>query len=238
VPSYATPAAPPPEFQIVGETYSVRAPGSLPTSDLPMSLRLAVAPQILGSIDPQTLVLAVYDPGGWQVLGGDLLTERASYSVTTTTRRFGIYALMSGSIWRDSFADLEGLDESASSGVTVGLVNDELALVPEPGASGSAVSRLILSKPAAWGTLTYSATVPIGAQFAVDLLSADGSVLLQDVASGTNLTQIDAQTHPSVRLRTRLTPGPDGERPGLFNWGISWTSAASREQVYLPLVQR
>lgn len=240
VPSYATPAPPPTGYRIVGETYSVRAPGSLPIADLPMSLRLAVAPVLLGSIDPQTLVLAVWDVVSrrWEILGGDLLTDQAGHAVTATTRRFGTYAVMSGPAWRDSFADLEGLDLPTSSGVTLGLVDDELALVPEPGATASAVSRLISASPAAWDTLSYSATVPLGASLTVDVLADNGSVLLENVASGVSLKDIDPKAYKDVRLRARLTAGPRGERPGLFSWSVTWQGAADREQVFLPLIRR
>jgi hypothetical protein len=239
-PSYAAPAPPPEGYRIVGGAYSVRAPGSLPTADLPMSLRLTVAPQTLGDIDPQTLVLAVWDPDGrrWEILGGDLLTDLPTRAVAATTRRFGTYALMSGPAWRDSFADLEGLDQGASSGVTLGLITNELALVPEPGVAGSAVSRLISADPARWGAVTYSAAVPPGARLAVDLLAADGSVLLADVASGASLAGIDARAHQGVRLRARLSAGPGGERPGLFSWGITWQSAERRQRLFLPLLTR
>jgi hypothetical protein len=243
VPSYAAPAPPPPGYQMVGETYSVRAPGSLPTADLPMSLRMTVSPQLLGALDPQTLVIAVWNGqpgknGSWEILGGELLTDLASRAVAATTRRFGTFALMSGPAWSDSFADLEGLDLPTSSGVTLGLVNDELALVPEPEADGVAVSRLINASPTTWGTLSYSAIVPPESQLAVDLLSADGSLLLEDVTSGTSLASIDGQVHPNVRLRVRLTAGPLGERPALLGWGITWQSAESRRQLFLPLIVR
>lgn len=80
--------------------------------------------------------------------------------------------------------------------------------------------------------------MPTGAQLFIDLLSADGSVLLEDVASGASLASVDARLHQAVRLRARLSAGAGGARPGLFSWGITWQGATSRTQVFLPLIAR
>jgi hypothetical protein len=242
VPSYAPPGAPPSGYQIVGATYSVRASGSLLQSERPMSLRMAYSSQQLGGIDPHTLQIAVWDPLGrrWDILGGELQSDPSRQQVAVTTVRFGSYALVSGPAWSDSFADLEGLDLAASSGVTLGLVDDELALVPEmPTGSGTAVSRTISAGAAAnWGTATYSARVPLGAQLAVDILSADGGLLLADIPSGADISSIDVLAHPSVRLRARMAAAPSGARPGLFGWGVSWQGADERSRIYLPALAR
>ncbi len=240
VPSYAPPAPPPAGYRIVGDTYSVRASGSLLVTDRPMALSLGYTPEQLGSLDPHTLEVVVWDPAGrrWEPLGGVFLADGDNPRVASDTRRFGAYTLMSGPAWRDHFGDLEGLDPAMSSEVDLGVIAGDPALVPTTG-QGVAVSRQITATEARrWGSLSYEAVVPPGARLAIDLLSADGRLLAEDLVSGADLTTITTEEHPALRLRARLTTAPDGARPGLVTWRLTWQGTADRQGLYLPVVAR
>lgn len=230
VPSYAPPGSAPAGNHFVGNAYSARASGARLVSDKPMSLRLYYTDAALGQFDAHSLAIFAWDAGAgsWVKLGGELFADRRYLS--TITSRFTTYALMATTTWRDTFSDLTGLDEARTRNVTLGLSNDQIALVLDatPG-SGEAISQPVATTSlGGWGSFAYTATRPSDTTLAFDVLSEDGTVLLSDVADDASLGAIDAARYPRLRLRARLTSSVAGISPGLSNWQVTWREVAYR----------
>ena len=230
------PGPPPAGHSFVGQTYSARASGAIITSTQPMLLNLAYTSLALGETDPHTLSAFAWDPVSmaWQDLGGDLHSLIGQY-LSTITDRFTVYGLMSTTRWRDIFADFSGLSEWEH--VYVPPLSDELAL-DGTALSGTAVSRPITPTVSSmeWGHLTYTRTVPAGTSFVVDVLAGDGSLLIEEVASGTSLDTLDPMTHPSLKLRAVLSTDNLANSPRLDEWIITWQPR--RWNTYLPIILR
>ena len=104
------------------------------------------------------------------------------------------------------------------------------------GPDGTAVSvELAPLDLRAWETVVYTATEPVSTLLQIDVLAADGTVLLADVGSGENLAGIDPRQHPALKLRARLSTEAEHLTPNLEAWGVRWRTL---ERVYLPLVAR
>jgi len=76
-----------------------------------------------------------------------------------------------------------------------------------------------------WGTVDYVVDRPSGASvMRVDVVSAEGDVLLADVAPGTSLDSLDPYRYPSLALRASLEsdPGDCARRPVLRAWQVTW----------------
>jgi hypothetical protein len=239
VPSYAPPGPLPLGHRLVGSVYSVRASGAVLVADRPMSLRLCYSETTLAGADPHTLAIFAWDAyhERWDTLGGTLFSTQQYVSVAT--RRFTTYALMATPTWRDEFDDLSGLDFARFNNVTWGGTpgNRTLVLV-STATGGSAVSNPITPTTgfAAWGSLAFSRTIdPPTTTLTVDVLGLDGSTVLADVASGTNLADlVDPAQHPSLRLRVNMSSTVRGETPALDRWQLAWQIKESK--VYLPMV--
>ena len=242
VPSYGLPGPLPKGHRPVGSIYSVRAAGALSETDRPMSLRLYYNDTILAGADPHTLAIFAWDAHyeRWENLEGTLHTTPQQY-LSVATSRFTTYALVATTTWRDEFFDLSGLDFTQLDNVTWGGTpgNRTLILASTPG-SGGAVSQLITPTPtiaiSGWGMLAFTGTSdPPTTTLSVDILSADGTELLTDVASGTDLADlIDPAQYSSLRLRANMTSTAVEETPALERWELSWW--AERHKIYLPLV--
>jgi len=230
------PGPPPAGHSFVGQTYSARASGAIITSTQPMLLNLAYTSLALGETDPHTLSAFAWDPvsAEWQDLGGRLDSLIGQY-LSTVTDRFTVYSLMSTTRWRDIFADFSGLSEWEH--VYVPPLSDELEL-DGTALSGTAVSRPITPTVSSmeWGHLTYTRTVPAGTSLVVDLLAGDGSLLIEDVASGTSLDTLDPVTHPSLKLRADLSTDNVANSPRLDEWTITWQP--KHWTTYLPIILR
>jgi hypothetical protein len=87
----------------------------------------------------------------------------------------------------------------------------------------------------AWETVVYTATAPVSTALQIDVLAADGTLLLANVGEGEDLAGIDPALHPALKLRTRLSTEADHLTPNLEAWGVRWQTL---ERVYLPLVGR
>lgn len=238
VPSYAPPGPSPLGHRLVGRAYSVRASGAMLVADRPMSLRLYYNNATLAGADPHTLAIFAWDAYNrrWDNLGGGLSYDGQYLSVVTS--RFTTYALMATNTWRDDFdLNLNGLAEE--SNITWDLLwgNFRLVLSSTPG-SGSAVSKPITPTTdfANWGSLTFTCTVdPPTTTLTVDVLSLDGSAVLNDVASGTDLAAlVDPAQHPSLRLRVNMSSTVAGETPALDMWQLAWQV----HKVYLPVIMK
>jgi hypothetical protein len=239
--SYAPPGPPPWGHRLVGSAYSVRASGALTATNRPMILHLDYYPTTLAGADPHTLAIFAWDAYNkrWDNLGGTLFSTWQYVSVAT--RRFTTYALMATPTWRDEFDDLSGMDSAQFNHVTWGGTpeNRTLVLDSTPG-SGSAVSNPITPTTgfAAWGSLAFSRTIdPPTTTLTVDVLGLDGSTVLTDVASGTNLADlVDPAQYPCLRLRVNMSSTATGETPALNAWQLAWR--VEKHQVYLPVVLR
>jgi hypothetical protein len=86
-----------------------------------------------------------------------------------------------------------------------------------------------------WETVVYTATVPVSTALQIDVLAADGTVLLADVGRDQDLSAIDPAEHPALKLRANLSTEADHLTPNLEAWGVRWQTP---ERVYLPLVAR
>jgi len=88
---------------------------------------------------------------------------------------------------------------------------------------GSAVSVLIApASMGGWGQLLYTATVPAGSALRVDILDAISVTIWANLPSGADLSAIDIQAHPSLRLAARLSSGDGSGSPRLDAWSLSW----------------
>jgi hypothetical protein len=56
----------------------------------------------------------------------------------------------------------------------------------------------------AWETVVYTATEPVSTALQIDVLEADGTLLLADVGNGEDLAGIDPAEHPSLKRRARV----------------------------------
>jgi hypothetical protein len=239
--SYAPPGPPPWGHRLVGSAYSVRASGALTATNRPMILHLDYYPTTLAGADPHTLAIFAWDAYNkrWDNLGGTLFSTWQYVSVAT--RRFTTYALMATPTWRDEFDDLSGMDSAQFNHVTWGGTpeNRTLILSSTPD-SGSAVSNPITPTTgfAAWGSLAFSRTIdPPTTTLTVDVLGLDGSTVLTDVASGTNLADLaDPAQYPCLRLRVNMSSTAAEETPALNAWQLAWR--VEEHQVYLPVVLR
>jgi hypothetical protein len=243
VPSYgdALPGPLPLGCRLIGSAYTVRASGALTNTERPMLLRIYYGENPLFDGDPHTLAILAWDASNkrWDNLGATL--SSATECLSVATRRFTTYALVATPAWRDAFDDSSGMDLSQLDNVTRGGMpgNWQWILSNTPG-SGKAVSRLITPTIgfANWGSLTftYSADPPT-TTLAVDVLSLDGSEVLTDVASDTNLASVvDPAQHPSLRLRANMSSTVAGETPALEEWQLAWQVEAYK--VYLPVAKK
>lgn len=109
------------------------------------------------------------------------------------------------------------------------------AFKPAPGWTavvGYDLSGSVTSPPIApsglcgWQTLDFDAdTVPSGVSMTVDVLDANGALLVADVVTGTDLSQLDAiSAAPAIKLRANLTTTSPATTPILKRWSVSYTS--------------
>jgi len=241
VPSYGPPGPAPIGHRFVGSVYSARAAGAMVVTARPMNLRLHYDDDALVGADPHTLAIFAWDAYGrrWENLGGRLFYDQQYLSVATS--RFTTYALMATPAWRDDFDDFSGLNYPAEvSNVTLNVQSDNRALVLSSEAvTGSAVSRPITptTTSAGWGALTFTCTVaPPTTTLTVDVLSMNGTELLTNVASGTDLTSIAPTQYPALKLRANLSSTAAGETPALDRWQLTWQ--VEEHKVYLPMVSK
>jgi hypothetical protein len=102
--------------------------------------------------------------------------------------------------------------------------------------TGAAVSESIPPVDLwAWRDVFYTATIPISTSLTVDILSADGMVLISNASSGSNLASIDPSAYPAIKLRATLTTDNPAYTPELDAWGVRWVVGS---RCYLPVVLR
>ncbi|KKN17281.1 hypothetical protein LCGC14_0967420, partial [marine sediment metagenome] len=94
---------------------------------------------------------------------------------------------------------------------------------PIPSSSGSYITNAIdLPDSNTWGILVYTKTEPAGTSITIDILrAADNSVLLTDVASGTNLKDAGlSNTETSIKIRANISTD-NSETPILSDWQVN-----------------
>jgi hypothetical protein len=222
--------------QLVGQPYSVQASGATVTSTKPMLFKLFYTDTTLGGVDPHTLSILQWNPVSqkWDDLGGSL-DDAIEHSVSTTTDRFTVYALMGTTRWRDVFNDLSGLSEREHTEIL--LLSSELILDGTV-LTGTAVSRMITPTVSIgeWGTVSYTKTEPAGTSLTIDVLDASNNVALSNIADGTSLATLDPHLYPSLKLRANLATDDLDVTPRLDEWSITWQPRTCK--AYLPLILR
>mgnify|MGYP001293056611 CR=1 FL=1 len=87
-----------------------------------------------------------------------------------------------------------------------------------------------------WSSVAFSIDNPANTVLHVDILSRQGTVLLDNVSSSASLTSIDSTTHPSLRLRAELSTSAGDVSPQLLDWTVTWTTVSvSPESLYFLL---
>lgn len=87
----------------------------------------------------------------------------------------------------------------------------------------------------AWEKVNFSATIPAGTSLGVDVLSADGTVLLENVTDGGSLADIDPHQYPAIKLRATLSTTDPSRTPELNRWRLQWSV---QQRIYLPGIMR
>ena len=226
-----TPPGPAPVgHRLIGKSYSVRAPKSIPATAKAMRLQLFYEPEELNGVDARTL--AIYAWNGttkqWERAGGELV-ERSlrepPHVRLGNVKAFTVYALMVSNTWQDVFTDVDGLEPNGAT-MDISLVDGGpvLSLLDTPG-SDSATSLPIVPPDdiVQWGTITFMAGMKAPTTtLTVDVLSQDNAVILANVTSGDQLADLGLAPNQAIRLRVTMTSTAAGESPTLAAWQVSW----------------
>jgi hypothetical protein len=204
-----------------------------------MSLRMYYDYATLAGADPHNLAIFAWNASDkrWNNLGGRLFYEQ--HFLTLATRCFTTYALVATPSWRDEFDGFDGLDfPGPTQGVALGGTLENRTLVlRDTVTQGVAVSKPITPTGGFvhWDHLTFTRTVdPPTTTLTVDVLAPDGTPILTDVPSGIDLSQLDAEGYPALKLRANLSSTVLGASPALDRWLLTWQ--VEEHKVYVPLV--
>jgi hypothetical protein len=118
---------------------------------------------------------------------------------------------------------------------TVALNDIDLLYGTHP-VTGTAISMLV--SPAdllEWEEVIISSTVPVRTIVAIDILAADGTVLLQNAGNGDSLASIDPHEYPAMQLRATFATMDTSLTPDVDMWGVRWSVIT---KLYLPVVLR
>lgn len=235
--TFAPPGDPPAGHRLLGQAYAIRASGALTASLMPMLLTMDYEAAALGVVDPRTVSIFEWDDATyrWQELASTPFGAETTH--VKSISRFGAYALMAGTTWRDPFRNYDAVAAREHvrlvSGGRITLANGEN--------EGAIVSVPITptGKFAQWGELHYTVETPPGTSLTIDVLAEDNTLLLGDLPEGASLASIDPTLHPSVRLRATLRRTQPDEAPFLDEWAISWCPKMApgyASRIYLPLI--
>jgi len=94
---------------------------------------------------------------------------------------------------------------------------------------GDPIFNLVVYSPAitgfaAWNQILFSHSAPSGTSVRVDVLDAQGNLLLIDAQSGDSLGSIDPASHPALQLQVHLS-GNGTSTPQLDEWRIEMSTA-------------
>jgi hypothetical protein len=221
-------------YQLVGKSYNVRPSGSLTQTQKTMTLNFHFNEPLPGGNDPHTLTILRWNSLNqvWENIGGRLLND--SNTVTLSDKRFGIYALATAPIWRDSFAEVSLSGVSALSNTQRG---PGQTIILNNATSGSVTTIPITPTDGdRWGTLHFSATVPPSTTLTVDILDVNNTIILTKASDGLDLSSagVDIAAYPSLKLRANLSAASVGLTPQLHEWSLAWS--VEEQRVYLPLI--
>jgi hypothetical protein len=73
-----------------------------------------------------------------------------------------------------------------------------------------------------WTQIWYTATVPISTALQIDMWDVSNTPVLTDVASGADLSQLDVEIYPALKLVARLTTEDGSASPQLDAWALDW----------------
>lgn len=235
--TFAPPGDPPAGHHLLGQAYAIGASGALTESLLPMLLFMDYDAAALGDADPRTVSVFEWDTGAdrWRELASAPFGAETTHVQRIT--RFGTYALIAGTTWRDPFRNYSAV----AAREHVRLVSGGRITLADGENEG-----LILSVPitptgafAQWGELHYTGGVPPGTSLTIDVLAEDNTLLLGDLADGASLASIDPALHPSLRLRATLRRTQPEAAPYLDEWAVGWQAEwppAAGPRIYLPLI--
>lgn len=73
-----------------------------------------------------------------------------------------------------------------------------------------------------WTQIGYTATLPISTALQVDVWDVSNTPVLTDIASGADLSQLDVEIYPALKLVARLTTEDRSTSPQLDAWALAW----------------
>ncbi len=241
--THTPPGILPPGYSFAGAAYNVSASGSLTRSEKIMTLDLTFQEPLPGGSAPHTLAIVGWDAfnNKWEVLGGDVFVD--DNLVNLITQQFRIYALTTTPTWRDSFQESRWVGQElrpvgVSSQTNTVWGPNETIILSTGQTSGAVISIPITptANAATWGTLHFSATIPLSTGLTVDVLDLNDNVVLANASDGADLSAISLITYPSLKLRATLTATAAGLPPELHEWRVGW--AVPDKNVYLPVILR
>lgn len=229
-----TPPGPAPVgHRLIGKSYSVRAPKSVPATAKAMRLQLFYEPEELDGADAHTL--AVYAWNGttkqWQRAGGELVDQslrEPPHVRLGNVKAFTVYTLMVSNTWQDVFSDVDGLDPNGAH-LDISLVDGVPGLSLLTPISDSATSLPIIppSDIVQWGTISFTAGMNTPTTtLTVDVLNLENALILSNVASGDNLAELGLAPTQPIRLRVTMTSTVADVTPMLADWQVSWQTPA------------
>ena len=138
-----------------------------------------------------------------------------------------------------------GMDNDLQSRAFDGMIDDVIihgsALMPEQiqasysrayVGQGIMTSRPITkSADAHWATFAAQVTEPAGTQIRFSIINPQGELLGEDLASGADLSGLDA---PEIVLKAELTTIDEGQSPILHNWSVGTTGPGKPAVVQKP----
>lgn len=218
---------------IISKFYTVHPSGLLTETERPFVVDLQYDAEALGSATPFQLDILAWDEVNqqWVAQNGRLLPNGTlnQYSLVTTSRRFTTFALALVPRWHDDFIDTAGLQ--SRSNLTLAFANGvvENLTLTSNATSGTALSHPITPtlNRLEWGTLTFNTLTTANSGVTVDIVSPSGELLLPNVASGTDLSQLlNATNHRAIQLQVNMTRTLSTDpAPQLLDWDISWHEA-------------
>lgn len=231
------PGGSPPGVQFVGEPYSFRASGLIPQSDENMSLTLNYSNELIGETDSLTARLFEWDTVQkvWLNTGDQTNSNSGGDHVNKATKRFSTSILGTTPLWCDGFSDNRGLEISSVTNINRLLADGGKLKLDITSLPGTAMSKPYTPTMAleAWGTVSYTTIIPLGANITVSVLSLTGTTVISNVSPGDSLANIDPDLHPSLRLGVEMST-TSGESPELFDWCLE--AQPDFINVYLPLI--
>lgn len=230
-PNVTLPGPLPSGHQLIGSSYTVRAPATVTSAERPLIFQLSYAGKLPPTIDPHTLAIFAWDStkAHWVNLGGQLFPQEAY--LTVGSKQFTTYALVATPGWRDEFIDQQGLLTAENLFVDILPGRTVLRLFQTPGVGRAHSSVIAPGIPLRWDRLTFTGAMSAPTTtLRLDLLDQNGALLLPNVTNGSDLSAIDADLYPALRLQATLSSTTVSDSPWLDNWQLTWQPLASAQR--------